>query len=1637
MRSKLWRAALVVVLAGCSNELSGPTPSLPATGSPLTPTFVCNEQVESWVTVSGEDFSPLVNDALNDPSAENPTLVLTRSAAIEGGSAEAFSVTLSNDESTRVRWFNNKEMRFLVDPALALQPGVYDLSVTNANGNAASSNAALGVLPRPSVSALEPSYTCLAQGGREVVVVGDHFLTQGGTPSTVVVGNKTYEPTAAEGCRQLAPVFGGAEVCTRLTIALADSDFEPGLHDVSVQNADPAACSSLIEEDASRLLIVPPPTLNAVEEELACVAQGARTFVARGTDFIQAADGPTIEINGNTYQGETGECEMVETYGSSFQRCAAATFTVPENDLPTGPHGITVHNPDPAGCSSTQSVNLTIVPPPSISSVAPGVLCSEQLDNVFVISGEGFITVDGATPTVRVDDQDFESTAADCAAIATVVGSTAQTCSTLSITIPAGTLEAGNHRVTVTNPDPAGCQSESEVDVVFIAPPSVTEVVRDFICVETTAAVFRVVGEGFLVFEGTNPSVTVAGVPAAFIDAQNCQAIAGVMDAELCDTLVLDLAEGAVNVGIHDVVVTNPEPAACQSTEPATLEAYPAPTVTAVTPELFCTDAGTTTLTVTGTDFFVVDGQNPAVSVGATLLPAIATAASCSPTNRAELQSCTELTVEVPQNYMTDSGVNEISVYNPAPVACGASIAQEVLVGGPPNIQTLLPMAVCAGEQFDGMVTAQGSAFLRIDNIGPTVSVEGQTVAGTLGNCVAVDHPTLTIETCTDFSFVVPEALRNSDVNISISNPPPADCGVAETALVLAPTPEIDTVTPLRLCDAGGTIQIDGDNFASDMEVVLGMTAATSVVVNASGTSAVATFAATMEGTYNLRLTNPTTGCSATHDEDVRVVTGPRAFYVDPPVLFDGISTQVTIYLTGLFGGTLTSASIVDSAGNITPLTNLTFDPSRPNVAQAIVPEGTLAPGLDTDDFGVILTDDVSCSEESPGLVTITRNLTVAIEDIDPPFGWTNTNTDITLTSPTTPPANQVNFAATPRIYLNPSMAQAGDVATEVRAVQFISSTELTGIVPQGLPVATYDVIVINPNGQVGLLAGGFDVTAEPPPQVSTISPGSWKTNEAALAIVVEGQNFRDPSLEVTCLSGSSAVITIGTFTATTVNATVNTNTLSHLDVCVVRLTNTDDGTYVDYAPITVTNPAGNFVSFSNGTSMVTGRRMPGLGAAPVTRTSRYLYAIGGDSGTADTALNSVEASGLDRFGRPGAWFTLGQTLPAARGLTQVARVGDFLYLPGGHDGTAATGDVSRAHVLNPLDTTSITNVEFDIDTTLMGGLNPGVYYYRVAPVMGASDPANPNGEMLASERQPVRIPFQGIDLLLAWSPYPDAVSYRVYRSPLPDAPAGAEELLVELPATSTSYIDNGSVATVAEHPLPLGSLGEWHSAGVTLATPRHSHGVTVAVDPVDADLFHIYTVAGTGGTGTLLSSVERVSVTVNGPKDQSVALGAITASIGTARTELTALTANNDVASFIASGNYIFALGGRTGVNSFSRATEWAEVQAGGDLTTFNSTTQQQRNRSGYAAAIANNNIVGACGQGGSPSSTADKLPLLQNDAPNAGLSSALGDTGNLRNRYLMGAVSFGGVLYVAGGQDGASSASRTMDYSTLGGTP
>ncbi len=1495
---------LVFLLGACSEELSGPEPQMDSAPDELAtdPSFACNEDPGSWITLSGEDFSPLVVDAIAteaDHDVELPTVTLTLRADPTGeATEEGFSVVLESPrgaEAGQIRWLDAETLQFLVSDDLELPPGVYDVQVTNPNGESVIETEAFGVLPRPKLDEAIPEMTCVAQGERNVVLHGEDFLILDDEYPTIEVGGESFDIVAVADCHDLHAVFGGHQLCAEATARIDEDSLEPGTYPVTLENLEPAACPSIPEDDG---------------------------------------------------------------------------------------------------------VNLTIVPPPTVDDIQPSPICAEQLDYESVeITGEGFIVLDGdGYPDVHIGPDTFQPESADgCESIDEAPSMNAQSCTSLTVSIPAGAF--------------AGLVSDDE--------------------------------------------------------------------------LITDVA----------VVVENPDPVGCHSEEEIDLGIVPPPTVSAVAPRAFCTSAESVLIDVEGDHFFEVDGEMPTLSIGDSVYDTVGV--DCADVDGQEgLRNCQVLEAEIDPADL--DGLTTLTVTNPEPMACESADSEEFYAVPEVLISQADPSGFCEDETFDGDLTLYGPFVYDTAGDLPVVTVDGTVVAiDELFGCEPVIDG-LTIESCEGIQITVPESLIDDEFDVTVTTSDPLACGEDTVVLERTTPPTIDAVVPGRVCaDGGTTLEVLGSNIHQDAEFTLDGQAATSATVAADGSSATVTFGASISGDFaTFEVINPG-DCGSEYSEELRITDGPLPVFVDPPVVYDDMNTQVTIYAAGLYGGTVDEVELILPDGSTIVLVH-SYDDSRPAVIQATIPAGTLG-SVDpadlnddgTADFGIRLTDqEITCSNEADDLVTITGELTLALEDIDPPFGAQDQSTGVTITA--VDEANlepdEVQLEATPRAYLNPVGGGGSDLAREIQAIQFIDGTEMNGIVPSGLPVGFYDVIVVNPNGEVGVLDGAFQVTEERPPLIDGVSPGSWTTNNPDLAVEIEGQNFRDqpddPTVEVFCQpSGSDetdenllnqpASIDVVSVADDLVQIVVNTDGLEHLDACYMRLTNAD-GTFDEYSPITVTNPAGNFVEFQAGTAFDTARRGPTMFSGVPSRAARYLYVVGGDDGALTGLHSSGEFARVNRFGAPQTWHYLPYDLPSGRTLANGVRIDDFVYLVGGHDGAGVSDEVLRAQVLDPLDSPTIVDLELDLeqftgrpdspgeengdngdnsdDGDNGSGLDAGTYYYRVSAVYTSDDPANPMGESLASEPQPVSLPVDGVELTISWIP-PEYINhdishYRVYRNLQPDDPYGDEALIYETAdASETSFTDDGSLTPIAgTNPLPTGSLGMWHQVA-TLNFPRMVAGITVAPNPEDSSEYFIYAIGGEDDAGDFRADYEFVSVDVNGPRAQDV-FDAVIGQDGEGedmllpapRGEHQAVTAHEGNAnSLVGEAPHVFTLAGQT--QGAGDTTNYvATVGPDGHLSDWTAVTAIiGGTKAGHAGAAINNNVATAGGQGGQPSTQAFHTDITCGaTCPPPGLSNwtSLSNV-NMEPRVWMGSVTFRGFWYLAGGLTDGDVPSNTVDYSVAGGAP
>ena len=1098
--------------------------------------------------------------------------------------------------------------------------------------------------------------------------------------------------------------------------------------------------------------------------------------------------------------------------------------------------------------------------------------------------------------------------------------------------------------------------------------------------------------------------------------------------------------------GVYDLTVENANGSEGLLSE--ALVVVPPPSLDSVEPQLFCSEQISAVLTLRGSGFVELeDGTLPTVTVGGVDRQPDAVADCQDLAGPAGGRTCNELVVTIPPDSLAP-GVHYVFVTNPAPAGCVSTEAVQVEVVPPPEVTEVIPDPVCT-EQFTQQVTVLGSGFLVVGTDLPIVTIGGTDYPADS----AQDCTPLTVvpdsRSCTALTVTLPMGvLSPGDHDVVVTNPEPAPCtSGAPYVLTVVPPPTVDSVDPASICTGGGEFTIYGSGFYDGATVEVG--GATPITTNVidDGTIDVTMGFSLSPGTYDVTVTN-LDGCADTLAGAITVIPGPIVFFVDPPRLYNGISIRVTIYASGLTGTPLSVQLIHTGTSNVVSITDFTWDAAQPGRILATVPAG-----LDPGTYDVVVEDPSGCPAILSAGVTVVDTLTVALDSMAPPFGWVNTATAVEIRAVDPPPTGQVQFQATPRAYLNPTNPGPNTVASPLLSVSFVGdpaqpSALLTALVPDGLPVGTYDLIVVNPDGSVGQLAGAFEVVADAPPSIFTISPGS-SPNNVDTPGTIYGDSFRNPTVEMTCRDPNNVettyTVTVSGSTGTTIDVTFPTNGVAEGSVCVITVTN-DDGTYATFSALAVTNPSENLAPWSAAPAMSTARRAPVALAGRATQTARYLHAIGGDDGTAAGAMTSVESAQVDLFGNVQAWFEQPYALPAPSTLAGGVRIGRFFYLVGGNDGTSAVDTVYRAEILDPLDAPVVDDLS--ITTGSGAGLGGGIWYYRVSAVFGSGDDRNPDGESLASEPLVVQLPdlTDKIHLTLLWSQVPGAVGYRVYRSPQPDLASGSEELIAEVSGGATTQLTDTGLASLTPviAPLPNGALGQWRAlTSAPLNSAREGFGIALAADPGQSsnpDLgsaFYIYAIGGRDDTGTVLSSYEYLPVSVNSPKSHTVGTWTSgTIDLPSARWQLGAYVLNAQSSTSVPTGEtWIYAGGGRGSGAAIVTEVSAVEVQTGGALDAggWESVTGFTPGRAGYGYAGINNRLFAFGGNQGNPSNES----MSAHVCPFAGCGlRTFPDTAGFNNegtnmsvdRVLMGSTLESAFIFIVGGQS-STGPTNTVD--------
>ncbi|MBN1654201.1 MAG: IPT/TIG domain-containing protein [Deltaproteobacteria bacterium] len=793
-------------------------------------------------------------------------------------------------------------------------------------------------------------------------------------------------------------------------------------------------------------------------------------------------------------------------------------------------------------------------------------------------------------------------------------------------------------------------------------------------------------------------------------------------------------------------------------------------------------------------------------------------------------------------------------------------------------------------------------------------------------------------ELCRSITLSVPVwAATIGQHDVVIQLPTTQDCSAAIVFSVTEP-PTVTDVYPFKVCAKGDTFTVEGTSFAPGSVIRLDGAPVPTQYVSETELTGTITEDYTPD-TYDVDVYNAEDCVSEPRLDALMVVAAPVVFFADPQYLYNAIDMRVTVWVTGI-SGTAPTVSIRRTDSTVAPEIAL-HDPQfngKNRVFATVTAAMDLAPG----DYDVIVDDD-PCRAELENALHVTDTLSVWVSGIDPPFGVSSTdpeedsaveNTSVTISSESaTTPNGFDNFEKTPRVYLAP--LDTSDPATELKAVVWVDDpSRVDGVVPSDLPAGEYRVVVINPDGGVGLLDSPLYKVLpndDPPPSITGLTPGQVE-HLSGQEITILGENFptdianldvegrcrdirdADPASTEQVLTTDGGEIAINSTSSTTIETTWDMGGLATY-TCVITVFNLDNASYDRYSAISITESSGNIEPFFDSEKqMVEARRALTAAAIRMNKTIRYLYAIGGDNGAATPVRTAtVESVALDPFGSILGDFSLQRhELPGGVGRAftsgAAAVIGRFVYIAGGRIGADAgvvDNAVLRAYLLDPFEAPEINDLDLSLVDAAGGGMATGVWYYRVAAVMndGVTAPAvpadanNPGGEGLPSEPLAVQIPSAAdgkeIHLNLRWDHIPGAVQYRIYRTTAVGEVTGDELLLGEMnaltdlgnvideggtPLETQTFLDDGidnsglDPNDPSNNPMPLGSLGTWRQVATMTATREGAALVAVpdAADSTGATHF-LYVLGGRDSSGAYLASTERIKV--NSPESNQQTL--------------------------------------------------------------------------------------------------------------------------------------------------------------------
>jgi hypothetical protein len=658
--------------------------------------------------------------------------------------------------------------------------------------------------PTPDVELLEPSIVCVEQLVSEVVVRGDGLSplaidTLSDAPRLVLPEIALVPETDLAG----ATLVGGTVVVpddeagghvrwvseTEMRFDVyPELNLAQGVYGFRVTNGNG---NNITVE--TQLVGVRAPSVDAIVPDLVCTADGARSVTVQGSGFILlGSDLPEVHVGDLTLTptAQTG-CVDLPSPVQAGSLCTALTVEIPDSVLAAG-YAITVINPAPAACASSEAVDLYVVAPPVLAAVEPTELCNAGGDQAFLVSGTGFLDIDGTLPALVLSDSTgdlatLEPTAAAMSGCSSMEGPTevVGVCTGFAVTLPSETL-ADAHAVIdarVDNPMPAGCSSNT-LQVTNYPAPTVTAVEPETVC--QGAAGFDVTGTAF--YDGMQVSLTDAG-GTAYADV-----------VTVTGSTTASAAFQWVPAGLYDLTVTNP--GGCSATHASQITVELGPVVFFADPTTVYNGIETQ-LTVYAGGYEVADRP-----LTAELVP-------------------TGGGTSVPLTNVDDSDLDTVHATVPSGTGTGQyDLRIDGSTGG--CATSVLPAAVTVVDQIDVDLQLVDPGFGWTDTVTPVTITADATGGGFQATprvflnpvsaaATAVALHAVTFVDSATLTAVIPDGLPtdtydlivvNPDGTVAVSDNPAEQFRVTED-----PPPTIDTLTPGSVPNGSQTIAITGADF--------------------------------------------------------------------------------------------------------------------------------------------------------------------------------------------------------------------------------------------------------------------------------------------------------------------------------------------------------------------------------------------------------------------------------------------------------------------------------------------------------------------------------------------------------------------------------------------------------------------------------------------------------------------------------------------------------------------------------------------------------------------------------------------------------------------------------------------------------